>query len=470
MLSGKTQKHTYVICGRGNMSKYKVVYDAIHRASQLETNARRPKTIWSACQQADIFAVREILLKRKEATANQKNAHGNTPLYYAVQAARKYEGDLEKLAMCVRIAIILLQPPGRRETADIHAVNLIGESPLYLACKYSPIMASLFKKYVKWKGAMTKEEELFLLKSREIGIERLHEQQILKREWALQMNRQREEAKRALVKRQRQDENMKLHKNGVSKTRSSKAKRVSRPEKHWRNGWNKKDIFLSNIHSKFTTNQKLLEYNRHIRVRDRLDLMRLKTVEAYDKRKAESIRSRLYRIERQKKYHKEMASYYRRRPHSSYIRDRGSRGALMHIHRVEENRRIIHSMPIAKPIKQPKDCKQPLDLRKKVPAGFFRLDKEQDIKEAFNTLAGGKRFINKNKLIKILSTRGDTLKLSEAFDMLERVEGFTLAENTNNIDYETFVETMMWISKQEDLKDSATISKINKSEVFTEWY
>ena len=54
--------------------------------------------------------------------------------------------------------------------------------------------------------------------------------------------------------------------------------------------------------------------------------------------------------------------------------------------------------------------------------------------------------------------------------MLERVEGFTLAENTNNIDYETFVETMMWISKQEDLKDSATISKINKSEVFTEWY
>ena len=81
-----------------------------------------------------------------------------------------------------------------------------------------------------------------------------------------------------------------------------------------------------------------------IRLADRLDLMRLKTVEAYDKRKAESIRSRLYRIERQKKYHKEMASYYRRRPHSSYIRDRGSRGALMHIHRVEENRRIIHSL------------------------------------------------------------------------------------------------------------------------------
>ena len=468
--SGKTQRNTSVICGRGNMSKYKVVYDAIHKASQVETSARKPKTIWSACQQADIFAVREILLKRKEATANQKNAHGNTPLYYTVQAARKYEGDLEKMAMCVRIAIILLQPPGRRETADIHAVNLIGESPLYLACKYSPIMASLFKKYVKWKGAMTKEEELFLLKSRETGIERLHEQQILKREWALQMNRQREEAKRALVKRQRQDENMKLHKNGVSKTRSSKAKRVSRPEKLWRNGWNKKDIFLSNIHSKFTTNQKLLEYNRHIRVRDRLDLMRLKTVEAYDKRKAENIRSRLYRIERQKRYHKEMASYYRRRPHSSYIRDRKSRSALMHIHRVEENRRMLHSMPIAKPTKQPKDCKQPLDLRKKVPAGFFRLDKEQDIKEAFNILADGKRFIDKNKLIKILSTRGDALKLSEAFDMLERVEGFTLAENINNIDYETFVEAMMWISKQEDLKDSATISKINKSEVFTEWH
>ena len=36
--------------------------------------------------------------------------------------------------------------------------------------------------------------------------------------------------------------------------------------------------------------------------------------------------------------------------------------------------------------------------------------------------------------------------------MLERVEGFTLAENINNIDYETFVEAMMWISKQEDLK------------------
>ena len=66
-----------------------------------------------------------------------------------------------------------------------------------------------------------------------------------------------------------------------------------------------------------------------------------------------------------------MASYYRRRPHSSYIRDRGSRGALMHIHRVEENRRIIHSMPIAKPIKQPKDCVV-IRLTKKVPAGFHR--------------------------------------------------------------------------------------------------
>ena len=236
------------------------------------------------------------------------------------------------------------------------------------------------------------------------------------------------------------------------------------------NGWNKKDIFLSNISNKFTTNQKLLEYNRHIRVRDRLDLMRLKTVEAYDKRKAESIRSRLYRIERQKKFHKEMVSYYRRRPHSSYTRDRESRCALMHIHRVEEKRRELRSQPVAKPSKQPEDCKRPLDLRKKVPAGFFRLDKEQDIKEAFNILAGGKRFIDKNKLIKLLSTRGDTLQLNEAFDMLERVEGFTLAENTNNIDYETFVETMMWISKQEDLKDSATISKINKSEVFTEWH
>ena len=75
----------------------------------------------------------------------------------------------------------LASTPGRRESADIHAVNLIGESPLYLACKYSPIMASLFKKYIKWKGAMTKEEESFLLKSREICIERLHEQEILKR-------------------------------------------------------------------------------------------------------------------------------------------------------------------------------------------------------------------------------------------------------------------------------------------------
>ena len=115
------------------------------------------------------------------------------------------------------------------------------------------------------------------------------------------------------------------------------------------------------------------------------------------------------------------------------------------------------------------DLKKPKDLRTRVPAGFFRLDKASEIKEAFKILAGGKRYIDKNKLIQILSTKGDDLKLHEAFDMLERIEGFRLSNSTNNIDYETFVETMLWLSKNEDLKDSTTVSKINKSLTYVEW-
>ena len=240
--------------------------------------------------------------------------------------------------------------------------------------------------------------------------------------------------------------------------------------KKWRNGWNKKDIFLHNMRYKYTTNQKIIEWNKHIRVRDRLDLMKLKTVEAYDKRKAESIKNRLYRIEREKRYKQEIVAYYRKRPYSSHNRDKFSRYALENIHRVEEHRRTLNSVPIAKSVPQEKDdMKKAKDLRTRVPAGFFRLDKESDIKEAFNVLAKGKRYIDKNKLIQILSTNGDSLNLQEAFDMLERVEGFRLSNSTKNIDYETFVDTMLWISKNEDLKDSTTISKINKSMQYADW-
>ena len=140
------------------------------------------------------------------------------------------------------------------------------------------------------------------------------------------------------------------------------------------------------------------------------------------------------------------------------------------IHHVEKNRRALNSLPVAKPVPQEDiDLKKPKDLRTRVPAGFFRLDKASEIKEAFKILGGGKKYIDKNKLIQILSTKGDDLKLHEAFDMLERIEGFRLSNSTNNIDYETFVETMLWLSKNEDLKDSTTVSKINKSLTYVEW-
>ena len=181
--------------------------------------------------------------------------HSNTPLYYVVQAARKYHGDLNKLAICVRIAILLLHGGGRRETADIHAINLIGETPLYLACKYSPILAALFKKYIKWKGETTDEEYEYLLKAREAGLERENERIILKREWDLQIERQNTEAK---MKKQNEFMKKMRKKNNTSKsqhqrggrgrrqrpsTASSSSRRVGK-EKKWRNGWNKKDIFF----------------------------------------------------------------------------------------------------------------------------------------------------------------------------------------------------------------------------------
>ena len=54
--------------------------------------------------------------------------------------------------------------------------------------------------------------------------------------------------------------------------------------------------------------EKIKEWNKHIRVRDRLDLMKLKTVAAYDKRKAANIKDRLYRIERKKDINKKLRS------------------------------------------------------------------------------------------------------------------------------------------------------------------
>ena len=47
------------------------------------------------------------------------------------------------------------------------------------------------------EGCDDQRRGIILIKILETGIERLHEQEILKREWALQMNRQREEAKRS---------------------------------------------------------------------------------------------------------------------------------------------------------------------------------------------------------------------------------------------------------------------------------
>ena len=102
------------------MSNYKVLYDGINTptlALEKKKTGDKVKTIWRACQDADIHTVRELLIKKK-AYANDKNMHSNTPLYYVVQAARKYHGDLNKLAICVRIAILLLHGGGRRETAD----------------------------------------------------------------------------------------------------------------------------------------------------------------------------------------------------------------------------------------------------------------------------------------------------------------------------------------------------------------
>ena len=475
-------KEKYREC-KQNMSNYKVLYDGINTptlALEKKKTSDKVKTIWRACQDADIHTVRELLTKKK-AYANDKNMHSNTPLYYVVQAARKYHGDLNKLAICVRIAILLLHGGGRRETADIHAINLIGETPLYLACKYSPIMAALFKKYIKWKGETTDEEYEYLLKAREAGLERENERIILKREWDLQIERQNTEAK---MKKQNEFMKKMRKKNNSSKsqhqrggrgrrqrpsTASSSSRRLGK-EKNWRNGWNKKDIFLHNTRYKYTMDEKIKEWNKHIRVRDRLDLMKLKTVAAYDKRKAANIKDRLYRIEREKRYKQEIAEYYRKRPYSSYNRDKFSRRAMYAIHHVEKNRRALNSLPVAKPVPQEEiDLKKPKDLRTRVPAGFFRLDKASEIKEAFKILAGGKRYIDKNKLIQILSTKGDDLKLHEAFDMLERIEGFRLSNSTNNIDYETFVETMLWLSKNEDLKDSTTVSKINKSLTYVEW-
>ena len=110
----------------------------------------------------------------------------------------------------------------------------------------SPILAALFKKYIKWKGETTDEEYEYLLKAREAGLERENERIILKREWDLQIERQNTEAK---MKKQNEFMKKMRKKNNTSKsqhqrggrgrrqrpsTASSSSRRVGK-EKKWRN-------------------------------------------------------------------------------------------------------------------------------------------------------------------------------------------------------------------------------------------
>jgi hypothetical protein len=78
------------------------------------------------------------------------------------------------------------------------------------------------------------------------------------------------------------------------------------------------------------------------------------------------------------------------------------------------------------------------------------------------------RYIDKNVLVKMLMQRGDCLGLDEGYRFLEKIEGFRLSDQTHRIDYEAFVETMAWISRQADIADDFAMSKAFKGKAIKE--
>ena len=426
------------------------------------------ETIWSAVQNCELQKVRAFLTSRKY-TANEKNIHGNTPLYYCVQSARKHEGNPGKLGLCVKIGALLLHGGGSGETADINARNTIGETPLWLAAKFSSIMSALFKRYLKWRGSLSDDEYEFLLRAREMGLKREEKMVEAHVAWKRQQkeSEERYQIEQARIQEQRHRAKQR-HKKTQKTTARPKTASTTKPSE-WRNGWSKPELFLANANLAATTQQKMVEWNRAIRVRDRLDLMKLKTVHAYDKKTANNIKNRLYRIEREKAIRKEMLGYHRQRPMSAFNKSRGRRDMLARVDKTEWKFRELDSLPAPNPVKQQDLLASPQPPQKTpIPAGFFKLDKEADIKEAFNILAGGKRYIDKNVLVKMLMQRGDCLGLDEGYRFLEKIEGFRLSDQTHRIDYEAFVETMAWISRQADIADDFAMSKAFKGKAIKE--
>ena len=434
----------------------------------------RKATIWSAVQRVDVVLVRRYLALRKY-TANQRNMHWNTPLYYCVQAARKHHGSPKRLGDCVRIGALLLHGGGSGEVADLHARNTIGETPLWLACKYSPIMAALFKRFLKWKGSLTDEEYKFLLRAREMGLKKEERMVAAQTKWEENIKRQKQEhreerRKKMVQKLGRREARKPRPRTANARSARSSSRKKSRPstaKKEWRNAWAKEEVFLFNAGMATSTQQKMVEWNRKIRVRDRLDLMKLKTVKAYSKPKAEEIRKRLYRIERKKALQKEMNAYYRKRK-SGYEyknREKDMRHMLATIHRKNDlSRRRCNTprcMPVPQPNENPRTLPAAVNARAPLPAGFFRLDTEADIKDAFKILAKGGSTIDKNDLIKLLMQKGNCLELDEAYAMLERLEGFRMSDKTHRVDFEAFIETMKWLSLQADAADAMKLSKIS---------
>ena len=142
---------------------------------------------------------------------------------------------------------------------------------------------------------------------------------------------------------------------------------------------------------------------------------------------------------------------------------------LARVDKAEWKFRELNCLPAPSPVKQQDLLASPQPPQKTpIPVGFFKLDKETDIKEAFNILAGGKRYIHKNELVKILMQQGDCLSLDEGYRFLEKIEGFQLSDQTHRVDYEAFVETMAWISKQADIVDDFAMSKAFKGKAIKE--
>jgi hypothetical protein len=491
------------------------------RPKSALANSRRRKvqppdgglSLFVAAQRADFARIRH-LLHSGHSRASDKNAYHMTALHYVVEASGKRKADLSFQGDCVRIAALLLQWGG-----NMHAENQVGASPVSLASIVSPIMSALFKRYLQKQrdagdgdekrefpldtrtpGQVIRDEQRLLrnqgrqkkklmqsrAKNREDFARGLHQWRndfatMEKRNPRLLRGPQRTGAGKGEKKGARpitasaaKKETMATKPMNKKKTTTRKMKKKDHPR--W---WSSVDVHLRNAKWAATSSDKVLQWQRELDRRRALDKLKPQVLHDYigdGAVREQSVRkSRLMRYAKAKRLDRIRLRQEAVARYENHLLDRQRHTMAPHDLRQAARRRqrtierarlteFDRGANLAPPLTEALDSGASLTAPLgKPPVGFFTLDSEGDIKEAFKVLSGGQRTIELPVLLHWLQTVGDPpLEDAEVDRLRDRIGPFAMAAHGGQgavgslrIDYERFVDAMVWLSRREDAKDLA---------------